>query len=793
MNVFHRRNPAACRRAAAVLVLTSLLCGRAAAGEFETDWGGGIKGAFDTSVAFGAQWRMEDRAPDLVGKIMLNPNLCPVAPNGAGTSCQGHLDTARHPQFNSYIGEGAQSNQVFVDAPGQASNNHDDGNLNFDRYELTQAVAKAGMSLSLEWRGLRFFGRGYAFYNTDYDSPYTLRLPNVQTEATTTAPGQLRRGIGQPATIASPTQHADAIRKEIGYDLRLLDAYVGGDIDLGERPVSVRVGRQPINWGESTLLIVNSLNTFSPPDLNALFRPAYLQLEEVLPPIGALWLSTELVDNVHLEGFWQYDWEPASIPPPGAFLSTVDMGTHNERSYAFTAFGKGAEDPDCLAYPDQLMLSAATADCNRVDFLAQKEPRGGFQGGLRLSMYADWLNDGTEIALYAARYHSRLPYVSFYAGDYGCLSGPGAPAPSGAAATDLPAVLQACPGADARLVAEAFVGAPNRDQQIGPDGTALALDSIRAQLVYPEGIALYGLSFNTNLGDLALQGEIAYRPHAPLQVDEIDLSFAALQNTVPAGCAAAGATCARGSAADRFDIPDPTNPGAGAVAQIPGARYALPDFVSAYRGRDPFSYRPGEFIRGWESFPTAQYNLGGTYIAGPNNWVHADQIIYLGEIGATQVFGLPDRDRLQIDGPATLYHASAGADGSGADGSARANSGVIGASGIRFNPQQQRAGYADDFAWGYRLITALRYESVLPGVSIENTLIWAQDVSGVAPGPGENFVAGRKSAIANIEVRLPRYAQGLSVSLGYAAFFGGGSANLMRDRDFVQAGARLRF
>mgnify|MGYP006145016169 CR=1 FL=1 len=50
------------------------------------------------------------------------------------------------------------------------------------------------------------------------------------------------------------------------------------------------------------------------------------------------------------------------------------------------------------------------------------------------------------------------------------------------------------------------------------NGNALPIDTIQAQLQYPENITLYGFSFNTTIGDLALQGEIAYRPRAPLQV-----------------------------------------------------------------------------------------------------------------------------------------------------------------------------------------------------------------------------------------------------------------------------------
>ena len=46
---------------------------------------------------------------------------------------------------------------------------------------------------------------------------------------------------------------------------------------------------------------------------------------------------------------------------------------------------------------------------------------------------------------------------------------------------------------------------------------------------YPKNIKLYGLSFNTTVGDYSIQGEVAYRPNLPVQVSVIDVAFAAAQ------------------------------------------------------------------------------------------------------------------------------------------------------------------------------------------------------------------------------------------------------------------------
>ena len=43
-------------------------------------------------------------------------------------------------------------------------------------------------------------------------------------------------------------------------------------------------------------------------------------------------------------------------------------------------------------------------------------------------------------------------------------------------------------------------------------------DTARLFLDFPEDIRLYGLSFNTNIGDWAFSGEYGFRPNQPLQV-----------------------------------------------------------------------------------------------------------------------------------------------------------------------------------------------------------------------------------------------------------------------------------
>jgi hypothetical protein len=182
-------------------------------------------------------------------------------------------------------------------------------------------------------------------------------------------------------------------------------------------------------------------------------------------------------------------------------------------------------------------------------------------------------------------------------------------------------------------------------------------------------------------------------------------------------------------------------------------------------------------------------------LSSTENPIAADQIQLVGELGATHVPGLPSYDRLQIESPGVYYHASAGADGSGADGSQQACSTnpscSVGPDGARFNPHQANLDdLVDKFSWGYRIIAIIKYESVLPGVSIQPFLLFGHDVNGTAPGPAENFVEDRKQAQAIIETR---WRSATTIGLGYAWFWGGGYTNVYRDRDYAQAFLRFQF
>jgi len=810
---------------------------------------GTVTGVLNSTVTVGAAWRMQGQNVNLIGKSNNNPNVC-----YGHQSCQGVFRDQIEPA------------QTLVRAPGLFSINGDDGDLNYQKHHLIQGVGKLTQDLTLSWHDFGLFARWMYFYdavNNDFTEYHPNRITPENAGTTGIPPSdrsfvntvdpvttQLVRAVYFPNNrIYGPggvvRNHRDdgETLSQIGTNFQMLDAVITGKFPLpGERSLSLKLGRQTLSWGESTLLVINSLNQVNPPNANNLYRVGY-QLEEVFTPVAMAFASTEPFQNATLQAYYQFEWEPLESPTPGSYFSFIDVGTNNVNKSVSISFGGAPEDPTYpgFAHPQENPLALITPTTLTIERLPDHEARNGGQYGFSFGYYWENLGTGTQTTAYFMNYHSKLPFASFYATHASCARAEGNPNHNNA--SNSIEWLQDCPDMPVtRVLAQGLLGDP-RDAT----SSTVPLDTAKLQLEYPEDIKMFGVSFNTTVGDLSLQGEVAYRPRSPLQVDTEDLAFAAFGPTLTR-CHEQSLNCSGSSDGsigidgqthansdfvdatgsnpwhDTFDAGVPTTallgiPGLGlpenlplptaiSLGHIPGSARSFPSFIIPYRGgtlgENPacpnipsamYTQSMPCYIRGWEYFSTLQYNLGGTYILGASdNPFGADQLIMVGEVGATHVPNLPSWDQLQIEGPGTSTHASAGADGTGADGSRRACSTnpscTVGADGLRFNPTQQQGGWATSFSWGYRAIFIFKYESVLPGISLQPRLIFMHDVKGVAPGPAENFVSGRKNILVDMETR---YKEALSFTIGYGWWTGGGVGNLYSDRDFAQVFVKYQF
>lgn len=807
-----------------MLVLSSV---PAMAFEFNFEaFGNRVDAVVNNATTFGYSWRLHDPASDLIGKSNLDPDVCA----DQFQACQGLHRLQTHPA------------ERLAAAPGAPSINFDDGNLNYDKGDVVQAPFKLTQDIRFLFGNFGIFYRAIGIYDYVNYNSFETTNPNLITPENFERVGQTGNlggsrffnrvyGPGEFTNGRRPNDEAE----EAGLRYDILDFNFFGSIpyDDGAKNLTFRIGRQTVNWGQSTVAVVNSLNQAQPVNANALYRLGFGLLEELFVPVGMIRASTEIATGLTMEAFYQFEWLPVEIPTAGSYMSFVDIGTDNQRTTVNAAFGGSADDPFSLTGG---RLNSALTAITPTSLTIQRDPdrEASDQGqyGVSFKYYSDNINYGTEFGFYAMNYHSKLPYASFFATDASCARREGnaqgldarntlqfldvcpnlpvtAPSASLQLSLDTVALLAQRPGVSTELglldggnplaLSNLLLPRPNL-----PNSDAVPFDTARLMLEYPEDLQVYGLDFTTTFGDYSFQGEVSYRPNVPLQVSLIDLAFASFGPTLTR-CHDQSLACGGSSAGLGFDVDgnyviydgndftdaNGENPYVDTlnlvVGAAPGSARAFPNFIMPYRGVEVGETEPNSYIRGYIPGKVAQYNLGATRVLGASeNWIGADQVILIYELAATHVLNMPDFDELQIEGAfSPTTHASAGADGSGADGSRLACSTntacTVGPDGLRFNPYQaSRNQFADAFSYGYRIVGRISYESVLPGISIQPLFIWSHDIGGDSPGPAGNFVQGRKALNFLLETR---YEKALSFTVAYNTFFDGGTNNVYRDRD----------
>lgn len=756
--------------------------GTAAALDFQVD---GETLRVESLFTIGGSWRMQDRDPTLIGKSSLyalrngpGTGLCmsrttqtltsgpepqsylttaggSVNHYGAGATGQGVCSTSGDIDGAGNPANGAGSaNTAYLQYPGSFSPNGDQGDLNFDKGDLVHAVAKLLSEVNYSWHDYNFFVRGVAFF----DAQYTGVIGQFQDYRPDTTMQSLYADIRHD------------VKREIGVDYDLLDYNIGHIFMPFDHAVAVKVGDQVLNWGESSLLALNSLNTINPPDARRLNMPG-LDLKEAFRPIGMVTLDTDLIESVSLQGFYSYDWKPLVVDPVNTFFSQSDTLGDGGQS-AMLSFGKAPEDPgygipvdnryvlgkrgfyrpidtcdpanpsSCM---DSLGLLGSTASRTVYRDAAEekaREPNGG-DYGFALKTFLEDFNNGTELAFYYANYDSRLPVVSAFAAHDGCLN----------TAADL------APGA--------ACGYQGPGQPANGAEDPIPVDTMRLIVEYPENIHLLGMSFNTTVGDYALSGEYAYRPNLPVQIDTVDLTYTALQPAFPA--------------TDQTIAP-------GVV--IPGRQSAFPTFLTRYRGynctSDADCIQPNQYIAGYERLKVGQANLTVLRLIGGDNPLGASQMTMLLEMGMQRVFNMPSLGELQLEGTGSDTHISGGADGTpgieppAVAGNARANT-------ARQNPTANHdyKSYGTSESYGFRFINLNRWEDAFMGINLETLAIIRDDVKGTSPGIGTNFSEGRKQY--NLGLRFD-YLSAWNGEVRYTWYMGKHDGQRDRDNVFVTLG-----
>jgi hypothetical protein len=374
--------------------------------------------------------------------------------------------------------------------------NGNDGNRNFDKGLVSQ-VFKITSELQANYQNYGVFIRGSAFYDTqimDHHNDYNGNNDPVQ-------PSQ---------NYPKDSSFTKETRDKAGSDTTLLDAYVFGHWDLDDHPLSAKLGRQVFNWGEG-LFYRGGVNTSNPIDATK-FRLPGSEVKEVLMPLEAVNFTLGLTDSLSMEAYYQWNWHETAIDPVGTYFSQTDLfGDGGNTAYAsvdnpvikqvlgayplanqFGLVGNGPYGPN--HYIDPTTNTFAVANIGK-DINARDDG----QFGVAFRYIAESLND-TEFGFYFVNYHAQEPQLAVDFGNY-----------QGVDIASITGVLQGL-GMDAATAGAASAA-------LG--GIDLAVNSV-AHAEYPEDIRMYGVSFNTVLGNASVFGELAYRPNLPIAMASPD-------------------------------------------------------------------------------------------------------------------------------------------------------------------------------------------------------------------------------------------------------------------------------
>lgn len=605
---------------------------------------------------------------------------------------------------------------------GQSRSNDDvnvnDGNRNFDT-GLVSEVFKITSDLEMNYQNYGLFVRGTAFYDT--------RIMDKRNDFNSgNRPTQPSQNFPNDDSFTRDTRH------KAGRDAQILDAYVYGNWDVAERPVSARLGRQVFNWGEG-VFYRGGVNTSNPVD-GARFRLPGSEIKEVLIPVEAVSFNIGLTDNLSMETFYQFNWKETAIDPVGSYFSETDLfaeggNTAYSRLPALLPLAglygglgatgglQGGRNIDGNGY---IKVASIGKDINA---------RNDGQFGVAFRYIAEQLNS-TEFGFYFVNYHAKEPTAAADLGSYPGLN----LAAIQAAAT--PAIQQSVasavgltvPQLQGAIAADPTGGLANAyrnalSSAVGGIATIDVANSINARREYVEDIRMYGFSFNTTLGNASLFGELSYRPNLPIGVAATNDLLGDLLRQAPQVVQ-------------------------GQQVNIGGNALQL-----------------GEQIHNYERVEAYNASLGSIYNFGPS--LGFDALTGVAELASEHLRG-SDLKYTAYDG-STRYYAGRG-DSSYAFGYGRS---------YQVNKN----------AYGYTLVLSGTWNDVVAGVNLSPFVVYKDDFEGNSYQTG-NFVEGRKAYTLGMKAN---YMNSLEAELQYTEFSGGGNNNAVRDRDNVGVNVKYSF
>ena len=251
----------------------------------------------------------------------------------------------------------------YFSVPGAGSSalDYSQGDANFDKNDQFLSTFRALVDVDVNWKDdYGVFLRGSAFYDTVYTDD------------------ENKFGKTFNGTTDLFTNDYDEFEDVHGTNVELLDAFAYGNFRLGDVPLTVRVGRQTIFWGESLLVFGSVATAMNPLDTTLANTPG-AETKELIMPTGRAYASVSTPnDKLTLAANYKWEWEKSKVDEAGSFFATSN-----------------ALDESV----SQLLVFPRGADVGEDD---------GDEYGVALRYLLD---NGDEIGLYYLKYREALPML----------------------------------------------------------------------------------------------------------------------------------------------------------------------------------------------------------------------------------------------------------------------------------------------------------------------------------------------------------------------------------------------
>jgi len=611
---------------------------------------------------------------------------------------------------------------------GEASNS-DDSNKNYDNGDAFSQIFKGNHDLQIKYQNFGGFVRGKYWYDSalannsvDYGHNPTSTVGNVS---------------GSDLNYNGADQKIDDtnfnnLSKASG--VALLDAFIYGEFEVLDMPLDVRLGKQVVSWGESTF-IQGGVNAINPLDVNAFRRPGS-ELKEALLPVNMAYANMGLTENLSAETFYQLTFEEHVIPGCGTYFSGND--------YA-------AEGCNNISVKDGVLSVARAADGNR---LASDDG----QYGVAFRYIAEELGD-TEFGIYAMNIHNRAPTVNVIKNNVDeALAGNTAAAAVGAQGqADILAAVQG-----GQLVfesAEYFQALQTLQATATATGQAVGAAAVvnnsSYYVSYEEDIQLMGLSFASNVGSVALSGEVTHKLDVPVQINGPTLITALLGANL-ADDKVTGEALQAANIAYQADQANMTLLGELATAN---ANYVAAQANNNELDTQVFNAAEGSEIEGFRLFDVSQVQM--TAIQFFDQVAGASRVTLIGEAAMTYVHGFDEDSSLKFGRNDIYGHPNV----------------------------TDNDGFVTETSYGYRARVSADYTDVFAGVNLKPMMSWSHDVEGYAPQPGGAFQEGQQTLGLSVEAS---YLSMYNAAISYTQYMGG-DYSTVSDRDFASISMGVQF